>query len=125
MDLGRGDIMGRDCAGANDAEADVDSGLPIEAMAAASRLLTSEEWLGMPPAGEGREEVVNVRTSGLASEQIYPVPEVRIVSPRAETIEVRRLSDRQFAVEKIVAEGFLEPARFPGVKIPVAEIWSE
>jgi Uma2 family endonuclease len=51
------------------------------------------------------------------------VPEVWIVSPEALSIEVRLLRDSKLALEKIVLEGTIEPFRFPGVSIPVAEIW--
>jgi len=51
------------------------------------------------------------------------VPEVWIVAPEGETVEVRLLREGKLCVDKIVAEGTLEPSRFPGVKILVPEIW--
>lgn len=53
------------------------------------------------------------------------VPEVWIVSPQAETIEIHTFGQGKLALAKIVAEGNLEPIRFPGVSIPVSEIWPE
>jgi len=184
-------------------------------MATASRLLTYEDWLAMPPVGEGREEVVNgelqvlppnktthaeiIRlltiafSSQVDQKQVYiygssislmiqqepltcrapdivvywrdnirrddkdvliaapdlvvevlspsenkrrkqrkledyekiGVPEVWLVAPDSEIVEVRILKDGHLATEKIVAEGILEPSRFPGVKISVQEVWPE
>jgi Uma2 family endonuclease len=51
------------------------------------------------------------------------VPEVWIVSPEGQTVEVRLLKNSKLVAEKVVLDGMLEPARFPGVSIPVAEIW--
>jgi Uma2 family endonuclease len=53
------------------------------------------------------------------------VPEAWIVSPEAQTVEIRMLVEGKLAVAKILAEGNLEPTRFPDVKIPIAEIWPE
>ena len=184
-------------------------------MATVTRLLTYEDWLAMPPAGEGREEVVNgelhvlppnklrhaeivhnlssiitpqidrkrilliesnvnllIQLEPLSSrapdlimcwrdkivrdehdvlrsapeliiEVLSPsenkrrrerklehyaqiaVPEVWIVSPEGETVEIRLLHDGKYTVDKIVSEGTIEPTRFPGVKISIAEIWPE
>ncbi len=51
------------------------------------------------------------------------VPETWIVSPEARAVEIRLLKDSKLEIEKIVAEGSIEPTRFPGVSIPVSEIW--
>jgi Uma2 family endonuclease len=51
------------------------------------------------------------------------VPEVWIVSPEAQSVEIRLLKDSKLSVERVVIEGTIEPSRFPGVSIPVAEIW--
>ena len=53
------------------------------------------------------------------------VPEVWIVSPEAESVEIRLLKDGKLVVENIVAEGELRPTQFPGVAIPLVELWSE
>ena len=184
-------------------------------MATASRLLTYEDWLAMPPAGEGREEVVNgelqvlppnkvthalivhnltiALSSRVDKKKVYVfessvslliseepltsrapdlavyhrenmlrdkhdvlrsapdlvievlspsenkrrkqrkledyarigVPEVWTVSPEAQNVEIRVLLDGTFRLDKIVTEGELEPTRFPGVKIPLSEIWPD
>lgn len=53
------------------------------------------------------------------------VPEVWIVSPQAESVEVRLLDGGTLGLDRIVAEGIIEPTRFPGVKMPVVELWPE
>ena len=53
------------------------------------------------------------------------VPEVWIVSPEAETVEVRQLREGRLERVAIVADGNLEPIRFPGVSIPVSALWPE
>jgi Uma2 family endonuclease len=53
------------------------------------------------------------------------VPEAWIISPEAETVEIRLLVDGKLSLSKIITEGNLQPTRFPGVVIPVAEIWPE
>jgi hypothetical protein len=47
------------------------------------------------------------------------------VSPQAENIEIRLLSKGKLILDRIIAKGDLQPIRFPGIKIPVAEIWPE
>jgi Uma2 family endonuclease len=53
------------------------------------------------------------------------VPEAWIVSPEAQHIEVKLLRGGRLELEKIVADGELQPARFPALRIPVAEIWPD
>jgi Uma2 family endonuclease len=53
------------------------------------------------------------------------VPEVWIVSPETETVEVHLLRDGKLVSEKTVREGQIEPARFPGAAISIGEIWPE
>ncbi len=53
------------------------------------------------------------------------VPEAWIVSPEAQSVEVRLLRDGRLTVERIVIDGEIQPTRFTGVSIPVAEIWPE
>jgi Uma2 family endonuclease len=53
------------------------------------------------------------------------VPEVWIVSPETETVEVHLLKDGKLVSERIVREGELSPARFAGASIAVAQIWPE
>jgi Uma2 family endonuclease len=51
------------------------------------------------------------------------VPECWIVSPEAETIEILRLHEGRLQRSAIVAEGDIQPTRFPGVFIAVAALW--
>ena len=53
------------------------------------------------------------------------VPEAWIVSPEAETVEIRELREGQLERIAIVAEGVLLSKRFPGVSIPVSALWPE
>src|SRR5258707_9124673 len=53
------------------------------------------------------------------------VPEVWLISPEAQSIEVLRLSNGALRRTAILVDGTLEPSRFPGVSIRVAEIWPE
>lgn len=53
------------------------------------------------------------------------VPEAWIVSPKAKSVEIHLLSEGKLASTKIVVNGEIQPTRFPGVSIPVAEIWPE
>ena len=53
------------------------------------------------------------------------VPEAWIVLPPSRTIEIHMLSEGKFAVRNIVIEGEIRPTQFPGVAIPVAELWPE
>jgi len=183
-------------------------------MATLTRLLSYDEWLAMPPAGEGKEEVVNgelqfmpppfyphaevvqrlvVRLAqrldekrfsilgslfalliseepltsrspdiaifersqivlrdglycsapGLVVEILSPsegkrrkqrklddysrigVPEAWIVSPEAQHVEIWLAREGKLALDRVVVDGEIEPVRFAGTKIPVAEIWPE
>ncbi len=53
------------------------------------------------------------------------VPEVWIVSPEAESIDILLLKDGRYERDRIANAGQLHPTRFPDVAIPVADIWSE
>jgi Uma2 family endonuclease len=53
------------------------------------------------------------------------VPEVWLVSPEAQSIEVRLLRDGRFERTDIRMDGELQPTRFPGVSVAVASIWPE
>jgi Uma2 family endonuclease len=53
------------------------------------------------------------------------VPEVWIVSPEAQSVEIRVLTEGKLVVRNIVVEGELRPTQFPDVAIPVAELWPE
>jgi Uma2 family endonuclease len=53
------------------------------------------------------------------------VPEVWIVSPEAQSVEIRLLREGKLMVAGIVVEGELRPTQFPDVAIPVVELWPE
>jgi Uma2 family endonuclease len=53
------------------------------------------------------------------------VAEAWIISPEAETVEVRQLREGRLDRIAIVAEGNLQPARFPGVSIRVLALWPD
>jgi len=53
------------------------------------------------------------------------VPEVWIVSPEAQSVEVRRLSAGVFSTTVILVAGDLRPSLFPGVSIPLRDIWPD
>ncbi len=53
------------------------------------------------------------------------VPEVWIVSPEAQSVEIHLLAAGRFALDRILVDGEIAPARFPDAKIPIREIWPE
>jgi Uma2 family endonuclease len=53
------------------------------------------------------------------------VPEAWLVSPEAQMIEVRILREGKLERTRIAADGVLEPGRFPGVSIRLADLWPE
>lgn len=53
------------------------------------------------------------------------VPEVWLLSPQAQSIEVWLLSQEQLHRTAILVEGALQPTRFPGVSINISELWPE
>ena len=53
------------------------------------------------------------------------VPEVWIISPEAENVEVRQLREGRLERTAIVADGMLQPLRFPGVSIPITALWPD
>jgi Uma2 family endonuclease len=53
------------------------------------------------------------------------VPEVWVVSPEARTVEVLCLQGGYLRTAQILSQGSLEPARLPGVRVPVADIWPD
>jgi len=53
------------------------------------------------------------------------VPELWIVSPEAQTIEVILLEQGKLVTHIVLTQGQLSPQRFPGVAVEVSSIWPE
>lgn len=53
------------------------------------------------------------------------VPEVWVLSPEAQTIEILVLHNGGFERKGIFVDGMIEPTKFPGVEIDVPSIWPE
>lgn len=51
------------------------------------------------------------------------VPEVWVVSPKAETVEILLLKDGKLATASILREGQLRPQPFPEAIVDTAAIW--
>jgi Uma2 family endonuclease len=53
------------------------------------------------------------------------VPELWIISPEAQTIEVILLEKGRLITRSVLTQGQISPQRFPGVAIEVSSIWPE
>jgi Uma2 family endonuclease len=51
------------------------------------------------------------------------VPEVWVVSPEAQTVEVMLLKEGRLRTAALLREGQLRPSQFPGAAIEIASIW--
>ena len=51
------------------------------------------------------------------------VPEVWVVSPEAQTVEILLLKDGQMTRDRIVADGEIRPVCFPAAAVSVESIW--
>jgi Uma2 family endonuclease len=68
----------------------------------------------------------NTRSERAAKLQDYEslgVPEVWVVSPEAQTVEVLFLQDGRLATTALLREGQLKPTRFPEASVDIAAIW--
>ena len=70
-------------------------------------------------AGNTRAE----RSEKLKDYESLGVPEVWVVSPEAQTVEVMLLKEGRLGTAALLREGQLRPGRFPGAAIDIALIW--
>jgi len=70
-------------------------------------------------AGNTRVE----RSEKLKDYESLSVPEVWVVSPEAQTVEVMLLKDGRLNTAVLLREGQLRPTHFPGASIDIASIW--
>ena len=63
------------------------------------------------------------RTEKLRDYESLGVPEVWVVSPEAQTVEVLLLKDGKLATASIARDGRLTPSQFPDASIDLAGIW--
>jgi len=65
------------------------------------------------------------REEKLADYASLSVPEVWVVSPEAQTVEVLLLKDGCLVTTSLLRQGQLTPTRFPGAAIDIAAIWPQ
>jgi len=53
------------------------------------------------------------------------VPELWIISPEAQTIEVVLLEKNKLVTHGVLTQDHLTPVRFPGVTVDISSIWPE
>ena len=63
------------------------------------------------------------RTEKLRDYESLGVPEVWVLSPEAQTLEVLRLQEGRLSTIAILREGAIAPLRFPEAPIDIAAIW--
>jgi Uma2 family endonuclease len=63
------------------------------------------------------------RAEKLQDYESLGVPEVWVVSPEAQTVEVLLLQDGRFSTASLLRQGQLQPTRFPEAVVDIASIW--
>jgi Uma2 family endonuclease len=63
------------------------------------------------------------RTEKLKDYESLGVPEVWVVSPEAQTVEVMLLKDGRLSTTALLREGQLSLSQFPGAAVDIASIW--
>ncbi len=63
------------------------------------------------------------RTDKLKDYESLGVPEVWVVSPEAQTVEVMLLKEGQLGTAALLREGILRPSQLPGTSVDIASIW--
>jgi Uma2 family endonuclease len=63
------------------------------------------------------------RAEKLRDYESLGVPEVWVVSPEAQTVEVLLLQDGRLATSTLLREGQLKPTRFPEASVDISAIW--
>jgi Uma2 family endonuclease len=63
------------------------------------------------------------RAEKLKDYESLGVPEVWVVSPEAQTVEILLLRDGHLATTSLLREGQLQPTRFPEATVDISAIW--